>query len=286
VIGRSRAIAARHEFRLGNRELIAFAGVVVLICALTFLFGILVGREMTPAPRLTARSDRDRLEGSGTGAKAVPTKGDDHLTFYKTLTAPTADVPPRGKPTIEERLVPGDESTAPAPPSMAPAATPGTKASSAAEVNPSAPVTATPGAPASARRPAAATGGSSRPAVSRSAIQAPRPASRVVAAAPVTSPGASAATPASPQVAGASPAEPTQWTVQVSSFRSRPLAEELRSRLAARGLEAYLLPSAEGGQVRYRVRVGSYPSRGDAERLAVELGSERTLTPFVTPRTR
>jgi len=77
------------------------------------------------------------------------------------------------------------------------------------------------------------------------------------------------------------------WTVQVSSFRSRALAEELRARLATRGFDAYLLSAAtEEGRVRYRVRVGAYPARVEAERVAAELRTERTLSPFVTPRSR
>ena len=53
------------------------------------------------------------------------------------------------------------------------------------------------------------------------------------------------------------------------------------------GLDAYVVSSAtEGGQVRYRVRVGAYASRGDAERVAAELRAERTLNPYVTPRAR
>ena len=35
-----RAVALRHEFRFGTRELIVFGGVIVVICALTFLFGV------------------------------------------------------------------------------------------------------------------------------------------------------------------------------------------------------------------------------------------------------
>jgi cell division septation protein DedD len=82
-------------------------------------------------------------------------------------------------------------------------------------------------------------------------------------------------------------AEPEAWTVQVSAFRSRPLAEELRARLAARGFDAYVFPSiTEDGRPRYRVRVGTYPIRSDAERVAVELRNERGLNPLVTPRTR
>ena len=73
--------------------------------------------------------------------------------------------------------------------------------------------------------------------------------------------------------------------MQVSAFRSRSLAEELRARLAARGFDAYVFPSiTEDGRPRYRVRVGAYPTRGDAERVAGELRSERGLNPLVTPR--
>jgi cell division protein FtsN len=73
----------------------------------------------------------------------------------------------------------------------------------------------------------------------------------------------------------------------VSAFRSLALAEELRSRLAARGFDAHVFPSiTEDGRPRYRVRIGSYASRSDAERAAGDLRSERGLNPLVTPRTR
>jgi cell division septation protein DedD len=88
-------------------------------------------------------------------------------------------------------------------------------------------------------------------------------------------------------VPAAPPAEPPLWTVQVSSFRSRSLADELRGRLAARGFDAYVVSiSAEEGRVRHRVRVGSFPSRSEAERVLQDLRNERNLNPFVTARTR
>jgi cell division septation protein DedD len=105
-----------------------------------------------------------------------------------------------------------------------------------------------------------------------------------VAAAPA--PSAAAIAPQVPQGAPG-PGEPQLWTIQVSSFRSKALAEELRARLQTRGLDAYLLSAAtEEGRVRYRVRVGAYQSRSEAERVAGELRSERTLSPFVTLRAR
>jgi len=261
----------RHEFRLGNRELIAFAAAVLAVCALTFVFGILVGREMTSAPPVVARMDGDRVEGS-TADSRTSTKAEEHLTFYKTLTAPTPDLPPRGTPTIEERLVPRDDAAAGGASPAAPAG----GATGRAETRPPA-SPAPPSAPAARRVVVAPVAPPPASPAPRAPVPAPRPVTRVTAPAPATSPAPAVGTPATS-------AEPTLWTVQVSSFHSRPLAEELRGRLVARGLDAYLLPSADGGQVRYRVRVGTYQTRSDAERLAADLGSERALTPFVTPR--
>ena len=69
----------------------------------------------------------------------------------------------------------------------------------------------------------------------------------------------------------------------MSAYRSRALAEDLRSRLAARGFDAHVFPSiTEDGRPRYRVRVGAYGSRNDAERVASELRTERGLNPLVT----
>ena len=43
---------------------------------------------------------------------------------------------------------------------------------------------------------------------------------------------------------------------------------------------------SEDGRPRYRVRVGTYTARTDAEHAAAELRGERGLTPLVTLRTR
>ena len=91
--------------------------------------------------------------------------------------------------------------------------------------------------------------------------------------------------PAAPSVAAADAARP--WTVQVSSFRSRALADELRSQLTAKGFDAYLVSvTTEEGRVRHRVRVGGFGTRAEAERVAGELRGERNLNPFVTTRSR
>jgi cell division septation protein DedD len=270
----ARRSRARHEFRFGGRELVVIGVVFCLIAGVVFAAGVVVGRETVRGkgaarvegarePRL---ADPEGLRGGDTSVKTAATRAEEKVTFYRTLTAPTQDLPQVGKPTIEERLVAKEE------PTVSPAA-PTAPTAPTAEVAPEPPhVAPEPPRVAPERRTPKAP----------EAAPAPRPARAARApAAPSVRPGATqlAATQAG--------AEPEAWTVQVSAFRSRALAEELRSRLAARGFDAYVFPSiTEGGRPRYRVRIGTYPARSDAERAAAELRSERGLNPLVTPRSR
>jgi cell division septation protein DedD len=262
---------AHHEFRFGRRELAVLGAVFCLIASLVFVAGVVVGREMS---RSRARAEaphesRTEPEGQrgGDTVKTAATRAEEKVTFYRTLTAPTQDLPHVGKPTVEERMVPKDEPVA-TPPADAPvdsrvAAPEATRMEP--ETSRAAPERRTPRAP--------------EPEAAHPPPRATRPA-RVGAPQPLRSPAQVAA-------AASAPSEPDMtWTVQVNAYRSRALAEELRARLAARGFDAYVFPSlTEGGRPRYRVRVGAYPARGDAERAATELRSERGLNPLVTPRT-
>jgi cell division protein FtsN len=268
---------AHHEFRFGRRELAVLGAVFCLIASLVFVAGVVVGREMSrnkaraEVPHDSRLTEPDGHRGGDT-VKTAARRAEEKVTFYRTLTAPTQDLPQVGKPTVEERMVPKDEPVptpaAEAAPAAAAPAEPRGAAPEASRTEPEAPRAAperkTPKAPA--------------PDVAHPPPRAPRPA-RVGPPQPARPPA---------QVAAASTtSEPEMWTVQVNAFRSRALAEELRARLAARGFDAYVFPSlTEDGRPRYRVRVGAYPARSDAERAATELRSERGLNPLVTPRTR
>jgi cell division septation protein DedD len=246
-----RAALPRHEFRVGRRELVVFAGATVLVWTLTFVFGILVGRELNggrsgaaSAPVVAAPPAQVEPTPPVDARKGEAPGSEERLTFYKTLTAPTLEVPPPVPPRIEERIVPHD---------------------------PPAPI------PAAAQAPA-------RPAAPPRPVAVPRTP-------PVTRAEPVEKTP--PAVKGVAP-EPLRedtsgraWTVQVSSFRSRALADELRGRLAAKGFDAYLVSlTTEDGRVRHRVRVGGFATRAEAERVAGDLRGERDLNPFVTTRAR
>lgn len=192
---------ARHELRFGTREIAFLSLAFVVVWGLSFVLGILVGRELSgPAPGAERVAETAPSDSRPAESKAA---AQDRLTFYQTLTAPTVELPSAKKGVVEERMVTKGEEV----PDRAPAA------------------------------------------------------------------AASAPSPAGP------------WTVQVSAFRSRALAEDLRRQLAAKGYDAYLVAvESEDGRVRYRVRVGSFATRGEADQAAARLRTERHLNPFVTTR--
>jgi len=71
----------------------------------------------------------------------------------------------------------------------------------------------------------------------------------------------------------------------VAAYRTRELAEELQKSLRGIGHDAYVTAvSFDDGRVHYRVRVGSFADRSEAERTADRLRSERSLVPFVTQK--
>ena len=74
------------------------------------------------------------------------------------------------------------------------------------------------------------------------------------------------------------------FTVQVGAYKAREPAEALRARLAAAGHPAYVVQIDAPGSVRFRVRVGSFTTREAAQQVADRIGSERSLSAFVTSR--
>jgi len=271
MLSARRPVPPRHEYRFGTQELVTCGAAFLLIWALTFVFGLLVGRELSgstrgraggadPKSALAATAPDAERQPPGTpvrkperGGSPERSGSEEQLTFYKTLTAPTLDLPTTAAhpPKIEERMVPHE-----APPTAA----------AAVEPHPSPP----PAPAAVVKSPAP----SVRKPVREPAV-APTPERRA------------APPPAAPAAPAADPAAARPWTVQVSSFRSRALADELRGQLTAKGFDAYMVSvTTEEGRVRHRVRVGGFTTRAEAERVAGELRGERNLNPFVTTRSR
>lgn len=75
------------------------------------------------------------------------------------------------------------------------------------------------------------------------------------------------------------------WTVQVTATTDAANAEAIATRLRSRGYDAYTLKAPNRGQVWYRVRVGRYASRAEAQEMESRLKTVESLSgAFVTAR--
>src|SRR6185436_13430944 len=82
----------------------------------------------------------------------------------------------------------------------------------------------------------------------------------------------------------ASSAEPAGagYAVQIAALNVRGEAEAIAKRLTSKGYSAYVLGPAAGSPPIFRVRIGKFPSRREAESVAAKLKKEEQLNPWVT----
>jgi cell division protein FtsN len=108
-----------------------------------------------------------------------------------------------------------------------------------------------------------------------------KPAPTPVASAESSPPrsAASAVTPAS-----GAPGEPagSGFAVQVAAVRERNEADTIARRLSTRGYRAYVMAPVDGAPRVYRVRVGKFKERRDAEQIAGKLQKEEQFKPWIT----
>ena len=90
--------------------------------------------------------------------------------------------------------------------------------------------------------------------------------------------------PSSPasQAAAGVPAVAASWVVQVSALRSDDEARTVAAELVAKGYPAVVVDPAPGApRAVYRVRVGPYTDRSEANRVRDRLDTEEQFTSFV-----
>jgi DedD protein len=101
--------------------------------------------------------------------------------------------------------------------------------------------------------------------------QKPEPTKTTPAATPPPAAAAVPATAAADDVPTSG--KPGTWYLQVIAVKSKPAAADIVRKLIAKGFPAYLENPRSGPQL-YRVRVGRYGSRPEAERVAARLQKE------------
>ena len=109
------------------------------------------------------------------------------------------------------------------------------------------------------------------------------------AAGPKSSPAAPPVPPRAASVKSQPPAkregpEPagTGYVVQVVALPDRRQADAVAARLSGKGYHAFVTTADSGSKPMYRVRVGKYPERHDAQLVAARLEKEEQFKPWIT----
>jgi cell division septation protein DedD len=112
---------------------------------------------------------------------------------------------------------------------------------------------------------------------------APEPATAppVAAAAPTPkAPAPKAAAPATASTASTEPSGPG-FAIQVAALREADEADSIVKRLAGKGYAAYVVRPAKGQPQVYRVRVGKFKDRREADTVAARLQKEEQFKPWI-----
>jgi cell division septation protein DedD len=105
----------------------------------------------------------------------------------------------------------------------------------------------------------------------------PEPAPAKPASAPAV------ASKAAPDNPGASGARPGRWVVQLVALRDRGAANSIVQRLSGKGYPAFLVnPAASTPNQVFKVQVGRYDDRGEAEQVARRLEKEEKFNPWIS----
>jgi cell division septation protein DedD len=253
------------EIQLNGKQLVFLFMAATVVLVVTFLTGVLVGRGVR-AERVEAAQAEALTDGP-----ATPVRSPEETTSSPD-DDPRAAAPPSAP---EEEIEP--PVAAPRNPEPAPAprvdATAGTNAATAANSRPAPAAASGPAAasaaPASGSRPASA------PPPAANAAPSSKPAER--AAATTTAPAAQQA-----DVPSAPPSGPRNgYAVQVAAVNARNDAEAIVRRLSGKGYSAYVETPRNNASV-FRVRVGTFRTRREAQTVADKLKREEKFKPWVT----
>jgi len=243
-----------HEIQLNGKQLVFLFMSATVVAVVIFLSGVMGGRGVR-APRQevgeTISDGNVDPTASLPTATAAPTTSDSGpATAQETLTYASrleSSTPPAETLKDPTQLAPPTpvrepEVTAPAP----------------------APVAAPPAA---------------RPAPAAKTTPSPAAAAKTAAALPAAKTAAASAPAKTPAPA----AEPTGsgFVVQVAATRQRSEADSIARRLTGKGYPAFVTTPSSGPTM-FRVRVGKYQDRREAETVASRLEREEQFKPWIT----
>ena len=279
---------AFHEIQLNGKQLVFLFMAATVVAVVIFLMGVMVGRGVA-TPRtaqsagLTAEAAIDPTAvvqpppppATATTTQGAPIASQETLTYpvrLESSTAPSESLkdptPPRAtateslpKPAAEpppdpETLVATSPLAKPVPAPVKPVPTPAKPA----------PTPARPAAAAPEKEVAPPAKAAAPP--SKPAVPAPKPASVPATTTAIASEGLN-------EPAG------NGFVVQVAAVKQRSEADTIARRLNGKGYPTFITMS-NGAVQMYRVRVGKYPDRRQAESIAGRLEKEEQFKPWIT----
>ncbi|HVH25887.1 MAG TPA: SPOR domain-containing protein [Vicinamibacterales bacterium] len=256
-----------HEIQLNGKQLVFLFMAATVVSVVIFLCGVLVGRGVRDqqvvsqeAVQLSAAAEPVARPAATVGAPA------------QTVSDPTAASAP---PPADEFSYNGlDKANPPAEKLKSPEQLRAQEAKIAAAPKP---VESKISEPA---KPIASPKAAERPAAVASSVADKPPVERVPA------PAAAKPAPASATTAPAAGAtgEPlgTGYAVQIAALNVRSEADAIARRLTSKGYAAYVMTPASGTPQVYRVRIGKFGSRREAETIATKLEKEEQFKPWIT----
>jgi cell division septation protein DedD len=235
-----------HEIQLNGKQLVFVFMAATVVSVVIFLCGVLVGRGVR-AERATAMAD-----ASSSAPVATPSVP-----------------PPQPAP-----AAPGSDPTVAAPPPAAEDLSYFNRLEKK-------------GQPAETLKPASEKPAPSADRAARETAKAEKSAAPApVPARPAPEPKESPRKPSPEalQAAQTVPNEPSGsgFALQITALRERGEAETIAKRLSAKGYAAYVMRPPAGTPAVYRVRVGKFKTRHEAEAIAARLQKEEQFTPWIT----
>ena len=111
----------------------------------------------------------------------------------------------------------------------------------------------------------------------------PTPKAESIAPAAAAPPPAPRPAPPVPAKAAAASTEPAGggFAIQVAALREQQEADAIVKRLAGKGYPAYVVAPAKGAPTVFRVRVGKYKDRSEADTVAARLQKEEQFKPWI-----
>jgi len=287
-----------HEIQLNGKQLVFQFMAATVVSVVIFLCGVLVGRgvrsertvaqvaALNEAPTPDILPSEPAASPSAVQAGADPRTAAPPAPVDEKSTTVSEDILPDSAKAAEAREASEKPASAPSPASSVAKPEKASKPeksekSAKAERSAKAEKTAEKPVEKPADKPAEKL--ADKPTERSAEKPAPKPISEPVAAAPAASAALKDATPAaspSPKSAAATPSD--GYAVHVAAVNARNDADAIAKRFNSKGYSAYVEVPPNGTGTVFRVRIGTFKTKREAETIAAKLQKEEQIKPWVT----